>query len=321
MNNENLNNRIISVIKDITPPHKSVATLLMEVLNIGKESAYRRLRGEVPFSFQEVVDIASNLNLSIDSIIDSKNDQRAAFNFRLFDPASFMRDYFMKLSANVNLLRKMKKTAHSKVLSANNSLPSVFYLHHTNLSKFRLFAWIYQMSPESQLSFKNMEIPSEVLDMQKSYIAESRFIKEAYFILDRNIFYSIKYEIEFFRQLNILDDTDVKLIKSDLLEMLNELEMIAITGKHRTGTAVHLYLSSIVFDSTYTLYEYDGTDVSTFRVFILNSIESQSQAICKRQKQWIESLRRFSTLISQSNDIQRADYFNSQREVVNSIAE
>ena len=50
----NLNKIVLTKILDIMPENLKPVTLLMEVLDIGKESAYRRLRGEKPFSMEEI---------------------------------------------------------------------------------------------------------------------------------------------------------------------------------------------------------------------------------------------------------------------------
>ena len=48
---EKSNAALIEAIHAHTPQHSNPASLLMDMLNIGREAAYRRLRGEVPFTF------------------------------------------------------------------------------------------------------------------------------------------------------------------------------------------------------------------------------------------------------------------------------
>ena len=52
----------------------------MDVLDIGKESAYRRLRGEKPFSMEEIYKLSLVLNFSLDEIISNDKSDAAAFN-------------------------------------------------------------------------------------------------------------------------------------------------------------------------------------------------------------------------------------------------
>ena len=60
----NLNKIVLTKILDIMPENLKPVTLLMEVLDIGKESAYRRLRGEKPFSMEEIYKLSLVLNFS-----------------------------------------------------------------------------------------------------------------------------------------------------------------------------------------------------------------------------------------------------------------
>ena len=48
-----LNTNLIEAAKEKFPAKGQLANILMDTLYMGKEAIYRRLRGEVPFTFQE----------------------------------------------------------------------------------------------------------------------------------------------------------------------------------------------------------------------------------------------------------------------------
>lgn len=50
---DQLNTGLISAMKEKLPQDTNLANLLMDILYIGKEAVYRRLRGEVPFTLAE----------------------------------------------------------------------------------------------------------------------------------------------------------------------------------------------------------------------------------------------------------------------------
>ena len=54
---EKLNAALIGAIQNSTPEYTNAAAILTDKLNIGREAAYRRLRGEVPFTFGEAARI------------------------------------------------------------------------------------------------------------------------------------------------------------------------------------------------------------------------------------------------------------------------
>lgn len=47
---DKLNAALIAAIQNGTPEYTNPAAILTDKLNIGREAAYRRLRGEVPFT-------------------------------------------------------------------------------------------------------------------------------------------------------------------------------------------------------------------------------------------------------------------------------
>ncbi len=62
------NTNLIEAAKEKFPPKGQLADMLMDTLYIGKEAIYRRLRGEVPFTFQEAAIISKELGISLDRI-------------------------------------------------------------------------------------------------------------------------------------------------------------------------------------------------------------------------------------------------------------
>ena len=69
-------------------------------------------------------------------------------------------------------------------------------------------------------------------------------------------------------------------------------------------------------------YSYAGTEnleIGMIRIYSINSITSLDKAFCKSQKDWIKSLKRFSTNISVSGEIQRIQFFNTQREHIKEL--
>ena len=65
---ENFNAALIRAIRETAPSGENLANALMDILCIGKEAVYRRLRGEVTFTFEEAGIIAHHYSLSLDRI-------------------------------------------------------------------------------------------------------------------------------------------------------------------------------------------------------------------------------------------------------------
>ena len=48
-----LNNGLIKAMREHLPEETNLANYIMDIISIGKEAVYRRLRGEVPFTFMK----------------------------------------------------------------------------------------------------------------------------------------------------------------------------------------------------------------------------------------------------------------------------
>ncbi len=71
---------IISKILSSMPTNLKPAEYIMRTLNISKGSAYRRLKGTLPFTYDEIVILAQELNFSVDDVINSESKKNIFLN-------------------------------------------------------------------------------------------------------------------------------------------------------------------------------------------------------------------------------------------------
>ena len=55
------------------------------------------------------------------------------------------------------------------------------------------------------------------------------------------------------------------------------------------------------------------------QVHSINSLTTQDVQMFQSLKEWIQSLKKFSTLISESGEMQRIQFFNQQREIIDAL--
>src|SRR5215510_8773831 len=70
------NDLLSTKILESIPENIKPIEFLTELLNIGKESAYRRMRSEIPFTFEEITKLALELDFSVDEIIGKNKEER-----------------------------------------------------------------------------------------------------------------------------------------------------------------------------------------------------------------------------------------------------
>ena len=76
-------NELISTMRERIPQDMNLANTLADILCMGKEAVYRRLRGEVSFTIDEVALLSQKLGISIDQIVGSHVSNKVTFDLNL----------------------------------------------------------------------------------------------------------------------------------------------------------------------------------------------------------------------------------------------
>ena len=89
-------------IRKRLPPHVSFVDELAELLDISRDSAYRRMRGETVLSLDEVKKLAVQFKISVDSIISPSADS-AFFQYRAVNKSDFtFKDWLKTIDENLS---------------------------------------------------------------------------------------------------------------------------------------------------------------------------------------------------------------------------
>lgn len=317
MNTDVLNTNLIEVMKNKIPDGVNLANTLMDILYIGKETVYRRLRGEVPFTLNEASIISKKMGVSLDQIVGISYTNNAMFDLNLLHYSEPIKTYYTIISHYLELFESLRYDLTSELSTASNMIPQTFYLKYDNLSKFRLFKWMYQNEKVNCVKyFSELNLSDELKQAQKDFVNATQYIQTTNYIWDSMMFVNLVNDIKYFASIHLITDEEVIKLQEELLMLLDDLENIAAKGKFNTGKNVRIYISNINFEATYSYVETSNMQLSLIRVFSINSITSRDKDMCKSMKEWVQSLRKFSTMISESGEMQRIQFFKQQREIV-----
>ncbi|MCD8071680.1 MAG: hypothetical protein LUE10_00565 [Alistipes sp.] len=114
---------LVKAMKDRLPEGVNLAHVLMDILCLSKESVYRRLRGDVPFTFNEVVFLSKYFNISLDSIMGERVSNGAMFNLQLVDSGNEHENYFEMLNYFYNVFTYVSKDPGAELNFACNVIP------------------------------------------------------------------------------------------------------------------------------------------------------------------------------------------------------
>ena len=152
-----LNTGLVNAVREKLPSKENLANTLMDILYIGKEAIYRRLRGEVPFTLTEAAIISRKLGISLDKMIGVSFQDNAVFDMNIVSSSKPLETYYSILEKQVELFRKVKDEEYSEIGTSSNIIPLTLSLNYNMLSKFRLFKWMYQNENIKCKHFEEME--------------------------------------------------------------------------------------------------------------------------------------------------------------------
>ena len=106
------------------------------------------------------------------------------------------------------------------------------------------------------------------------------------------------------------------MLKAELLQMLDELEEICVSGQFRSGQPVSVYISDMDIEAPYCYLSARHYRGSCIEAFSINSLRSSDPYLFYHTIRWVLALSRFATLISCSGELQRIHFFKRQRAIV-----
>lgn len=159
---------LINQMKERIPPGHNLANYLTDTLYMGKEAVYRRLRGEVAFTFDEIAVISHNLGISIDQIIGNHLSNRVTFDLNLLHSPNLMESYYEIVERYLRIFQLVNGDENSETYSATNTIPFTLYSSYEYLSKFRICRWIYQNGKmKTPNSLSDMHVPEKIINAHK----------------------------------------------------------------------------------------------------------------------------------------------------------
>ncbi|MFT4070931.1 MAG: hypothetical protein QM654_03310 [Dysgonamonadaceae bacterium] len=313
--------KLIEAMNENLPIGESLVPYLSDILSVGKEAVYRRLRRDVPFTFNEVKIIADRFHISLDELIVCNPSKRQAlFESKNIGYENAIEKYMSILDNYNHLFSRMKKDETSSMFSAFNILPHTFYIGNELILKFHFFQWLYHSYiRKEKLTFSTFELPEQFNPIRSNFHENMQSAFNSIFILDENIFTKLAHSIMYFYHAGGIEQSPKEALKHELLRIIEEIEILTIKGEYESGRKIDFYLSPIHIDSSYTLYKAEDTEVALFRVFLMNSFESQNKMVCKFQKDWLNSQREHSILITKSGHQYRNRFFTDQYRKVKAI--
>ena len=303
------------------PKRTQLSQALMDLLIIEREAVYRRLRKEVLFPINEIVKIASTLNISLDELIGINSGQ-VSFQMQIINyinPSVEEIKYLRNIVQSINNLRNFPNTEFMDIC---NKLPRQLLAGFDYLNQFYLFKWMYQYvnGRKNPVPFSQIIISEEKRRLTADYYQAIKNVPNTNFIFDRLLFDDLVGEIDYFHSIRMITDEEKEFIKKDLYLLLDYLLEVAANGCYpETQNRVNLYISQISVDTNYSYTYTNQINVCFIHVFDKFEIYTSSAETVKNFMTWMQLKKRTSIHISGMDEKSRIELFDKQRQIVDML--
>ena len=316
--------RIVDKILDKIPSYLNPVDFLYETLNVSKESVYRRIKGEVAFSLEDMIKISSRLFISLDEIVYVEQENvlgRQPIIFqsdsdKLFDP---QKSFLGFLQAYEQSMEMVAKSRDVEIMVAANRLMVLSAVSYDSLFKFYYFRWIHQTQQKPlDFSMSDVILSDEILFLQQKLKNYVRLGSRTH-ILDQYFLKNTIREIQYYYNRELITETEMLAIQEDLYKFVDTTDSILTYNTNHKSYTDLTYLTSMQINSSGLYCRCDDKEYVSLWISYGLFIRSENARICETYRSWIHSLKKYSSLISGCNEILRTRFINCQRKYVRDL--
>jgi len=304
--------------------HLSLVDEVADLLNISNDSAYRRIRGEKPLSFEELKSLCSHYRISLDQLFQLNNDS-FLFSGPLTNKDNFGLDKYLEhLLIQLNYFNSFE---HRELYYLSKDLFIFHCFGFHELTVFKLFFWMKTILqyPFDGKDILKLESLSESVFKMAAKLSDAFNKIPSVEIWNYDSINATIMQIDYYRQSRIFPSDEYALgVYKSLLDMINHIEKQAeagckfsVNGKPNAGSAPYrFYVNEFILGDNCSLAVLNDSKVVYINHTVLNVIMTRDPVFTEYTYQHCQKIMRKSTLMSNAGEKERTKFFNVMRERV-----
>lgn len=310
MNDNKTQAKFLEEVRKRLSTNVSFADKLAEILDVSRDSAYRRIRGETILSLDEAKKLCNHSGVSLDAIFFPSSS--VAFQHWAVDHASFTLDKW--LQSILTNLSKIHSLPASELIYSAKDIPIFNYFNYPELSAFKMFFWMKTVLryPEYQnTKFSTDIVSKEYLSLGERIWAKYASIPTTELWSEEAISATLK-QIEFYHDCGFFKNPkDAESLCQQYTTLMSNLQEWATCGtKNKNGAKFTLCKNEILIGDNVILMR-AGTTRTVFIAYNTMSVLTTSQeSFCQHIEDYINNLLNRSILISTTGEKERSKFFN-----------
>jgi len=300
----NLNDYIVKRLNEL---FDDPVQWLAFALDLRKVTAYRRMSGKAPFSLNEFSVLINKLDLSLEDFRRAESPQ----NIR-----NLPHYIFKQIVHYYESLSKFQKVEN--LTAGRRTLFLPYWYEYENIFKLFCYKFMHRITNSIQ-EIKN-SITDDLTAARDSLVTLRKNVKSTNeCIIYKNMFDTLTSDVQYFWLCRLLCEKDVEGIRNDLHVFLDRLETLMLKGVDETGNRYVFYLSLVDVETDLICSRLDGNKIYSLLWRPENyDVEFLRDGNMYR-KRWINTMKKYTSVITQSNEILRSEFIDKQRMAIDEI--
>lgn len=300
---DSVQSSFLHAVKRQLPSAKSFVDELADILNISKDSAYRRIRGETILSLDEAKKLCDKTGVSIDSLFSTSSkvvpfiDNAAGGDITLEQWLQSIYDHVSRID---------------DITYAARDIPIFHYLRRPGLAAFKMFFW--QKTVMSQPDLRKVNFEPSLISKEMTRLGERIWRRYAGIpsieIWGAEAIQNTLKQIQFYADCDFFVSRDhITALCDELIELLAEVQAEASDARKTEGSTFHLYHNDVLMTDNTVCARSHETNMTYINYNTTGLLVTLHEGFSDKMRQYLHSLIKNSTLISGTAEKERIKFF------------
>ncbi len=320
-----LQQRLFQHIKRILPAHLSLTDEISSLLDIGNDSAYRRIRGEKELSLSELQKLCKHFRISLDQVLQLENDSVV---FTASELNQKQINFGTYIQGVLDQLKYFNTFREKKLFYLSKDAPIFHFFHFPAIAAFKSFFWTRSILNDP--GFNQRKFSLSDTDATENYKLGLQIIREYNEIPSIELWNyesinSTISQIEYYQTSGCFSTrSDLIAVVESLLQLLDHLQLQAEKGQKFLSGGTDLtfrapfqfFINELIIGNNTVLAQLDDLKLAYVSYNILHVMHTNDLRFTEKAFNNFEMLTSRSTMISNTGERDRNRFFQYLKDKV-----
>ena len=317
-NNFEVQNLLFEEIQKNISSQYLLVDVVSDILETGRDSAYRRIRGEKQLSLKETYVLCKHFHISFDALMGNRALHSFDCTYRSIN-LSVSDEYYHYMHALLKNLQQVKNASNPSIHLSASDIPIFHLITQKELTFFKLYTWMQSVYDynRSLADFMEELEGSQLTSCYQQISSNYELIPSAE-IWTENTIKSTLNLIYYYVEIGSFSKRDLPLLLCEqVMSILDKLQKWTERGeKGEHTTPFKFYISEMELENTYILMKRSGISNCVVKLFTINSLNIFDKEFCQETENWLTKLSERSAMLCGNMEKERFKFFNAQRQKV-----